>query len=218
MGYFSYGRSTLPSSRCQWERRFRFPQEKASSSPSEEAGQHEASLRFRCREAGLTPPPTPYLPPGARRFHLEASQVASKLHPQPLLQGDATREGHFPALSLLSSKSVQPQKRNGFPQPSASMLAVPGSDLIGPRDPPSCRVRGPAAAADGQLRSRLTPEPGKGPNPGEGHHKHLMKWIWRRWGWRGGYDRPAEQSWEEMSSSPRSLCPASPQSSRGHRS
>ena len=125
--------------------------------------------------------------------------------------------------SLPSAESSQQQicsapKRNGFPQPSASMLAVPGSDLIGPRDPPSCRVRGPAAAADGQLRSRLTPEPGKGPNPGEGHHKHLMKWIWRRWGWRGGYDRPAEQSWEEMSSSPRSLCPASPQSSRGHRS
>lgn len=56
MGYFSYRRNTMPSSRRRWERCSRFPREKISSSPSEEAGQQKGPLRFRCREAGLTPP------------------------------------------------------------------------------------------------------------------------------------------------------------------
>lgn len=144
--------------------------------------------------SGAHPRPQ-HLLPRAWRSHLEASQVASELPPSAPAAGRChQRRRSLPSTDSSQQRICSAPKHDGFLQPPLLVLVLLGSDLIcpegdqSPRDPPSCWVQGPAAAADGQLRSWLTPEPGKAPNPGEGHHKHLRKWIWRQQGGWGGCD------------------------------
>lgn len=103
MGYFSYRRRAIPGSTPDSTGNRHCPIPSLSS--SEEAGQCKASLCFTAEKRFSLC--LWYLLPGARKSHMEASQVDSELH------GDATREGHFPALSLLSSRSTQPQHKAG---------------------------------------------------------------------------------------------------------
>lgn len=159
--------------------------------------------------SGADPLPQ-HLLPRARTSHLEASQVASELPPSAPAPGRChQRRRSLPSTESSQRRICSAPKHDSFLQPPVLVLVLLGSDLIcpkgdqSPRDPPpSCWVQGPAAAADGQLWSWLTPAPGKVPNPAEGHHKHLRKWIWRQRGGWGGCD--------SQQSSPGKRCPLLP--------